>query len=1103
MMAVNFDEFPLELCSSLLTFVALTGLDVVHNAVHKSIWDLLSNNRLSDRVPIQFKVLEGDHEYPKPKPKRSTYEFYLPKGILKTNWMNKHLNLIPALVVVFFDLDWDDQAWNEKLLELCAKVQVVRAALSGRNTKVAVVLIQRNSPLPPGEDVFATERATALCSACELTPKMLYVFPHTDHLFGYAIRLENAFYELAQNYYQNQIKVVKSHREHLNKTTHQLLFVRHQFKIAFYSELKHDAPSAVKHYKQAYTNLMEVRTTDTNISEFKIVAGFINYKICKLSFYLNTPVDAISQFRKHIDILKHRTGHPELAFEHSAWMSKQFSGFGDLFEEAIKSGLSAIQTQHPGFYYQQAALHARARKETCRTLCQNTTAPSGNLLANLNNLEYYGQRPWRPGIQSIEPPDQALEKEGIKALQHREITEVNHAMLVVPLLSSAIAQFKRYRCPRMKRYLVVKMGEEYYDAKDYSKALALLNHVIWDYRLERWWSLLGSVLTTAIRCAYLIASIQDYVTLCLEAIGPRVPVDCLEKERIQKNVVAVMANKSPDPEPELDKDAITSAEKLWEVERATISGPSIFTVEISHFASFVNCKALFIEDSVTLDSPVSLNVFLRVACPLPFRIAKLCVTFTNQSYNEFCILSDTKAPTHYQNGYVADLLLEPGKTKVVPFTFIPSAKDVGQTVEVTSVLLQLGDDRTCCAILHWKDDQDLKLTTSLLSSKEDVLDVKCGYPSVRILPRESHLTIAIEHEAPALVNEYYPLKLTLTNHEPTPIQELVLSIINSDKSLNIVLLATSAIECTSSGPIKLHLESFGIGQQLEKLIFLKTSQEGSSVLRIKIEYKLQLDINGQSLDLTCVNEEELHVPVVNPFTFQTKMLSIKTETLDSLWVEEPFLLHAEIHSSSPWPLLLKSSWLKLNQLKLDQFASQVEDVVLENNDVACECHYFDPQVLDDGYLELGTYFLSWKRKSCGDNVPFVVMEAPLPSMVVIRVPISITLDVPSHGWVRTPLTISYQVRNRTQQVQEFDFCMDSSDSFMYAGHKQVHFKILPQDDLILRYNLYPLVSGYVPLPKLRMLTHDSVYDSQLEGITQKMIPSHIFIMPQAKQLPAP
>lgn len=62
----------------------------------------------------------------------------------------------------------------------------------------------------------------------------------------YYFRLENAFYELAQNYYQNQIKVVKSHREHLNKTTHQLLFVRHQFKIAFYSELKHDAPSAVK-----------------------------------------------------------------------------------------------------------------------------------------------------------------------------------------------------------------------------------------------------------------------------------------------------------------------------------------------------------------------------------------------------------------------------------------------------------------------------------------------------------------------------------------------------------------------------------------------------------------------------------------------------------------------------------------------------------------------------------------------------------------------------------------------------------------------------------------------------------------------------------------
>lgn len=48
----------------------------------------------------------------------------------------------------------------------------------------------------------------------------------------------------------------------------------------------------------------------------------------------------------------------------------RFQVFGDLFDEAIKLGLTAIQTQHPGFYYQQAANHSISRKQLCRGLCK-------------------------------------------------------------------------------------------------------------------------------------------------------------------------------------------------------------------------------------------------------------------------------------------------------------------------------------------------------------------------------------------------------------------------------------------------------------------------------------------------------------------------------------------------------------------------------------------------------------------------------------------------------------------------------------------------------------------------------------------------------------
>lgn len=102
-----------------------------------------------------------------------------------------------------------------------------RTSLQGRNTKVAVVLIQKKTPLPPGrafykiticargsffyftvmqktnkpvdhadtyhlcftgEDLVASERAQALCHACDLSGKSLFVLPHTDHLVGYIIR---------------------------------------------------------------------------------------------------------------------------------------------------------------------------------------------------------------------------------------------------------------------------------------------------------------------------------------------------------------------------------------------------------------------------------------------------------------------------------------------------------------------------------------------------------------------------------------------------------------------------------------------------------------------------------------------------------------------------------------------------------------------------------------------------------------------------------------------------------------------------------------------------------------------------------------------------
>ena len=43
--------------------------------------------------------------------------------------MNKHVNLVPAVVVFFYDLDWDEPMWKEKQMECSTKVEIIRLVL--------------------------------------------------------------------------------------------------------------------------------------------------------------------------------------------------------------------------------------------------------------------------------------------------------------------------------------------------------------------------------------------------------------------------------------------------------------------------------------------------------------------------------------------------------------------------------------------------------------------------------------------------------------------------------------------------------------------------------------------------------------------------------------------------------------------------------------------------------------------------------------------------------------------------------------------------------------------------------------------------------------
>ncbi|XP_043524770.1 trafficking protein particle complex subunit 11 isoform X1 [Frieseomelitta varia] len=1092
-------ELPPELTTKPLALIGLTGLDI-SNPVHRSIWDAFSNNRRLESSAIQFKLLSPTHEFPTVKPKRNSYEWYKPKGILKRNWMNKYLNEIPAVVVVFYNLDWNDPQWNEKKMECASRVQSLRNALDGRTTKIAVVLIQHCTQPPPGsEDTIATERATAVCGACELSPKLLYILPHGNHLLGYISRLESALYDLAQNFYHHEYRIVKGHKDQLNKTMEknahkQHLFVRHQFKMAFLNELKQDQNLAQKHYTQAYNHLLEIPITDINVMEITTVACFINYKLCKVMFNLNIPKDAITQFRFHTDRFKTWIGPKELIFEHHAWMCSQFSTFAELFDDAIRQGLPAVQTQHPGYYFQSAAHHAGLRQTACKELCQNVTSyPDPDPLAGEEKLEFYGQRPWRPGKLSAEPIDLAKEALAVQALQYKEKYTVNHSNIIIGLLGNAISQFKVYRCPRMRRVLVVQMAEEYYNSKDYGKVLTLLMHMLWEYHGERWPVLITNILKNALHAAYLSTSIQDYITLAFEALGPSTTFSEDFKSTVYNNIINILHKKSPTPEPDLPDDVKCPAVEKWVME-LNKSEPIVFTIDNNNMSSFIEVKARFLQPKYAVNSMVTTEVIIRNSYSNTVEFSKITITVNSPGYNSEFVIADAEHNT---------LVFRGKEMKKFPYQFEALQQNDSTEIRITTISLYMSNNKMCCIILRFSA---VGRETNFLSQLyPEIQQLRRGefetiqpLVSAEIKQEESNLNISAESNNPALLGEWLPINISITTSENI-----------SSAFLNISLMSDGANEQSTELSLTMNNKQSVISIPIDNLekdcvthqtVYLRAHKVGDRDIHIKVEYLRSKQIKG--------SKELLYsLSVTKPFEVSTLFYTTLFESLTKGFINEPFIIMPHISCVSPWPINIISTSIELGDSiereNEDQTISVLSGITLSENETGTDAYCLIPRVGGEQPISTGVYTIKWKRAN-DNNALQTSSSVTLAPLSVEDAVIGLEAKLPAHGWVRTPLLISYFIKNHSDNIITLRLTMKASDAFMFAGQKQIDIYILPKNERKVEWILRPLVAGFVQLPSLSLTVpadeEHKLNKARLSEIVERSIPSHIYILPTSQTL---
>ncbi|KAF6197969.1 hypothetical protein GE061_007714 [Apolygus lucorum] len=1101
-------EFPAELLVQPQALVGISGLDTLNNAVHRAVWDALSaSRRQQDRPPVQFKLLAASHEFPRPKSKKS-YDQHIPKGILKRGWMHKHLTQVPSVVVVFCDLDWDDPQWEERKIECVSRVQSLREALKGRGSRVCLVLIQRKTPNPAIDDTLGTERAKEIFQAADLSNKSLYILPHNEHLLGFTAKLESAFYDLAKSYYQHEIRQIKQHREHLNKKNHQYLYVRHHFKIGFFCELRQDLVTAHCHYEEAYNSLLEARLLDTNEFEVKTVAGYISYKVSRVHFAMNRPRDAISHFRAHIEHYRHKTGHNLLLFQHYAWLSKQFSMFAELLEEMAHQGFPSVQTQHPGFYYKSAAKYSEQRKIIANQLCKNiTTYPDPDPLANWDKLEFYGQRPWRPCQLSAEPLDPDLERQGILAIQYNEFHNIDESAIIIGLLGNAISQFKKYKCPRMRRHLVVQMADEYYESKDYGKSLTLLTHMLWDYRVEKWYSIVDRLLVKALATAFLSAAVSEYLTLCLEAVSRSQAQDAV---RVVQNLVTVTNGGVPEPEANLPIEEVASAQQKWSCARS--ESPSV-VVDTSLFVPPVQMKATIVHHEYN-SLRVKITVRSHLPVPINFSSFKVCLSHPGSQH-----MTEHAVTTQAQT-------LVPHEILTFFCDVLPEPSDVGKIVQISSILLAIGNivGRTVILSFNGLGTDPNSTYPELMFFKQvkgedlEFMKVKPCLSSV-ISRRDPLVSLKISHKSPALLHEWYPVKVVLENHETSPISDAFLTFNLAQSTDQQASQATEFSDLNSLLSFPVNVKVDLNGSKLEKCFFVKSENLISRQLDVRLSYVVE----GHC----CISDTVVSFDVIEAFSHSSKYMAVNYDALEEVFTSDVFRIENKVTSQSPWPMVIHSAQLQLiENVKREGvwcYKSNREGLVKDQNDqdwgydAEPKCSFARVTLNENEWAvdvtsvrasrpcdtsSLGTLQLTWSRAGAEGTVKATASAIALPEVRVLECLLSMDVDIPGNGVLRQFYPVKYILSNHSCRLLVLQLSVDPSENFLFAGPKECDVHLQPNSSKEFEYNMFPLFCGEMKLPKVQLKSADNSVP-HLDLIVSRALPESVFIFPQSRHISEP
>ncbi|KAK9365001.1 Gryzun, putative trafficking through golgi-domain-containing protein [Lipomyces kononenkoae] len=1042
-----------------------------------------------------------------------------PDGIISQFWLRKYRNLLPAVFVSFHEISTESEGAKSKDNDLVKELNDLKKQFSERNIKFVAVVVSQKSIL---QSIDLNDRISYLRKNTGLDAKsgLFFLPPYSAiEIQAFAKELKQALYPFALDFYSILLKHARRKRGRNGGSQSPPLpngqlsaagwNIRYEFKQAAFAEYRQEQDVAIKLYGIAYESLLDhfhsIPIDSPRWNEARMLLDSVAFKILKCNLYQCQPVMAQKVFNVHIEsvtALVERNFSSKDTYSYFAWKAQQYwllAQLLDLVPEDISprsvpfTGVnstvvgpdfpSANVLHHSGFQYLCAARLTieRSRRATAKSL----SGPIDSYLV-----------PSRENEQNFD-----------------------HTRLVLSLMETAYTRFSNVdgSQTRMQAHIAHEIAQIHFKEGNYVDALKYFHLAESGYRREKWYNVLGSMISEAIVSARKCGDNFELVKLQLESLSKEfAPWNSGVKNISEFLVGSEVAGAEP-----------------------------VYSVDSDSIVSFVDAHFAFMAAEAHLATTVVGQLTLRsqhTPAVAAIRISSLQLNFIG-GMKPIVITHDDILPgsraqkleildiTGEVSNSKANLVFQPGEVRTFEIslpiktlgTFTASSLTVtfDEKSFTAKLEVQLASVPFDEALSKWWIEDGGKLYSQRLTS---------SLPrSIKIIPKQPHVDIISGLKGPAYIGEQLAIPLTITSREEEDLKLSVrVDVQNVEGQFNVPI---TWIGSDSSSDV-IELGTVRPSSSVESKFSISMP---ASVCDLVVDVTVTYQLLSEP-EIAITKSHTIDLPVIFPFQVS---YDLTPRIYPHRWPSPFFVYDFESHSppiTKRWCLSAVIEAVDFQNLEVRDYDFGLSNVV----GVRCDLLDDKPKALPRESASSDAYRynfiidvtnndatekriatadaqlrLSWRRTNMGsdsnemvDNSftlptlkltfpllePRVLMDVESTSSEKVHLvyfienatshllTFSVTLDL------NNDMSLSYPIRHQMRQqsyLKDFDEHDHASvqekiplqhANFAYEGAKQVGVRVLPYTARRLDYDLLPLAvtSGWQRVPALR------VYDTHFK-----------------------